>query len=786
MSPERWAFSAETYTVAERQEAWSNALARLSLQWEETISEDVAGRLTARHFADSFTTARLSAPPQIILTMPPENSATSWMALSLEGDMHVTQGERRLVLEPGDIVFGDGSAVVPFVLRTNSQLLFLVLSPASVQTSLVASRSLRATRLPPIASGSRVLSGLLRTLSETLNDIPEDLARHLKTAIVETLAQVLGETDNSNLESLFGHAMGLGSARTLHRIRSIIEQRLGDPGLTIADIAAAEGTSVRYVQKLLERAREDLNNSVYAHLSISDICFRRGFNDAAHFSRAFRDMFGISPRDFRRGGTSESPVRVLPYGHRGWPAPPYLLRDQKLAREEATPVELSVTAGNPRSHEGMPTAEADVRASALTCVRPRHHHLCASETTVHWGFFSRDLPPILEIESGDLVTVETLSQHATDDYGRMIRGDPGAEGVFRWTVKSKAVERRGAGPMDATVCGRGAGEGFGVHICTGPIAVHGAQPGDILELRIVDIRPRPSGNSTYCGKAFGSNVATWWGLQYGELSCEPRPREVVTIYEIDCADDWSVAKAVYSFPWEPQTDPFGVVHPVIDYPGVPVDHSTIRPTYGVLANVRIPVRPHFGVMAVAPREPGLIDSVPPGYFGGNIDNWRAGKGAAVYLPIAVSGALLSIGDPHLSQGDGEVSGTAIECSLTGVFRVVLHKKHDLASSVLKDVTYPLIETAETWVIHGFSYPNYLADLGQAAQSDVYKKSSLDLAMRDAFRKTRRFLMTAKGLTEDEAISLMSAAIDFGVTQVADGNWGIHAVIRKALFSQDLG
>jgi acetamidase/formamidase len=121
----------------------------------------------------------------------------------------------------------------------------------------------------------------------------------------------------------------------------------------------------------------------------------------------------------------------------------------------------------------------------------------------------------------------------------------------------------------------------------------------------------------------------------------------------------------------------------------------------------------------------------------------------------------------------------------GVFRVVLRRKHDLASSVLKDVTYRSIETGDAWVIHGFSYPNYLADLGQAAQSDVYKKSSLDLAMRDAFRKTRRFLMTAKRLTEDEAISLMSVAVDFGVTQVADGNWGIHAVIRKALFSQDL-
>ena len=81
-----------------------------------------------------------------------------------------------------------------------------------------------------------------------------------------------------------------------------------------------------------------------------------------------------------------------------------------------------------------------------------------------------------------------------------------------------------------------------------------------------------------------------------------------------------------------------------------------------------------------------------------------------------------------------------------------------------------------------SFPNYLADLGANAQSDIYTKSSLDLAMRDAFRKMRHFLMTTQGLSEDEAISLMSVGVDFGVTQVVDGNWGIHAIVKKRLFT----
>ena len=106
---------------------------------------------------------------------------------------------------------------------------------------------------------------------------------------------------------------------------------------------------------------------------------------------------------------------------------------------------------------------------------------------------------------------------------------------------------------------------------------------------------------------------------------------------------------------------------------------------------------------------------------------------------------------------------------------------DLAGRPFADLSYPLIETATDWVLTGFSHPNYLAEFGAQGQSEVYAKSSLDLAMKDAFRKMRRFLMNVKGLSEDEAIALMSAAVDFRVTQVVDGNWGVHAIISKRLF-----
>ena len=429
------------------------------------------------------------------------------------------------------------------------------------------------------------------------------------------------------------------------------------------------------------------------------------------------------------------------------------------------------------------TTTSQAAECETTPAAPAHHLLPANSDTVHWGYFSKGREPQVIANSGDLITLETLTHHANDDADRMVTGDEGAESVFRWEPGDKGVDRRGAGPMDASVFGRGAGEGFGVHVLTGPIYVCGAEPGDVLEVRILDMAPRPSANPDYVGKAFGSNAAAWWGFHYNDLIEEPKPREVITIYEIDATGEKDWAKAVYNYRWVPQTDPDGVVHENIDYPGVPVDHSTIdkKPA---LTGIRIPIRPHFGTMGVAPVEADFVDSIPPGYFGGNIDNWRIGKGGTMYYPVAVEGALLSAGDPHAAQGDSELAGTAIETSLTGLVQVILHKKDELPGTVLEGLDFPLLETDSEWVVHGFSYANYLDELGENAQSDIYSKSSIDGAMRDAFRKMRQFLMTTQGLTEDEAISLMSVAADFGVTQVVDGNWGVHGIIKKRVFADD--
>ncbi len=120
--------------------------------------------------------------------------------------------------------------------------------------------------------------------------------------------------------------------------------------------------------------------------------------------------------------------------------------------------------------------------------------------------------------------------------------------------------------------------------------------------------------------------------------------------------------------------------------------------------------------------------------------------------------------------------------MTALIQIVHHRAATLVDE-LRDLDYPLVETDTEWVIMGFSNPR----LSQGARRRTHRarstnSPSLDSAMRDAFRKARRFLMTAKRLTEDEAISLLAVGVDFGVSQVVNGNWGVHAIIRKAMFT----
>jgi acetamidase/formamidase/AraC-like DNA-binding protein len=769
-----WSFTTESYPDHRRLEAWRDVLGKLSIEPRNTAgTRGVFATAQAVESPLGIVFAQIAAGPQRLSYS--DDPGVIWLALHSEGSAVLCEAGRSTRITVGDLVYGTAGAPAELQFATNFRQLLVRMPRAAISGRLAAPLAPRIGHLSGRGGLGRVFARLLASVEETIDTLDADAIRPIEVALTEFLAVSLAGSGDD------GALVGATYAQTatLQRICQIIEARLDDPGLSLAEVAAQERLSMRMLQKLfeaagssfgdyvrqrrLEHCRLDLLNPLYASQSVTAICFRRGFNDAAAFSRMFRDRYGETPRRYRLDAAGRISDGVRLQIVRGWPLG---LKDQPKPDKPARPV----------VRPSAPSSASDSDAS------PRRHFLPATDKTIHWGYFSRSLLPVIEIDSGDFVTIETLTQHAYDDHERMIKGDSGAESVYGWTPGHKNVDRRGAGPMDASIHGRGAGEGFGVHICTGPVAVKGAMPGDVIEVRILDVRSRPSANPAFAGRVFGSNAATWWGFHYKDLLTEPRPREVVTIYEMCREPDGVMAKAVYNYRWTPQTDPFGVVHPTIDYPGVPVDPATIQKNFGVLKDVSIPVRPHFGVIGLAPRETEIVDSIPPNCSGGNIDNWRAGQGARLYLPVAVPGGLLSVGDPHASQGDSELCGTAIECSLTGDFQLILHRRRDLGGTKLEDVNYPLLETPEEWVVHGFSHANYLAELGERARSEVYEKSSLDLAMKDAFRKARRFLMTAHHLTEDEAISLLSVAVDFGVTQVVDGNWGVHGIIRKRLFT----
>jgi acetamidase/formamidase len=162
--------------------------------------------------------------------------------------------------------------------------------------------------------------------------------------------------------------------------------------------------------------------------------------------------------------------------------------------------------------------------------------------------------------------------------------------------------------------------------------------------------------------------------------------------------------------------------------------------------------PFFGILAVAPpAEWGRISAAPPRAFGGNMDNRDLQAGTTLYLPVFNDGALFSAGDGHGLQGDGEVCIAALETSLTGRFRLTVRKDMHLAA--------PFAESAEVLMSMGFH-------------------ETLDEAMRRAVRDLVRIVTERTSLNRDQAYMLLSLAGDLKITQVVDGEKGVHMVIRK--------
>jgi acetamidase/formamidase len=170
--------------------------------------------------------------------------------------------------------------------------------------------------------------------------------------------------------------------------------------------------------------------------------------------------------------------------------------------------------------------------------------------------------------------------------------------------------------------------------------------------------------------------------------------------------------------------------------------------------IEIPLRPFFGSMGLAPAG-GKIDSAPPFAHAGNMDNKELVAGTTLYIPVAAKGGLFQAGDGHAAQGNGEVDITALETYLSGTFRFIVHKDRHLL--------WPRAETPSHYISMGFS-----PDL----------KTATEHALRDMLA----FLMTEKQLSRDDAYMLSSVAVDMEITQLVDGNVGVHAMLPKKIFS----
>ena len=304
------------------------------------------------------------------------------------------------------------------------------------------------------------------------------------------------------------------------------------------------------------------------------------------------------------------------------------------------------------------------------------YYLNPTPQTVHWGHFNASIPAVLQVESGDEVVIDTFSG------GMSEVADPS---LFR-------PEHRLIVDTVPQI--------MGPHILTGPVHVKGAEPGDTLEVRILNIE-----------------LTTDWG--------------------------WNIIR--------PLKGALPEDFPNLSRRVIPIDRQTnmARLPWGV----DVPLRPFFGIIGVAPPPAyGLVSSVEPREYGGNIDNKEFIPGTSLFLPVFVPGANLSVGDGHAVQGDGEVCLTALESCLKGRFQVIVHKQ---------SLNFPRAIT-----------PTHYISMGM----DV----DLDDAAKQALRNMIKWLTEIKPWTAEEAYVFCSLACDLHVTQLVDGNKGIHAMVSRSV------
>ncbi|TDD43837.1 acetamidase [Nonomuraea terrae] len=388
---------------------------------------------------------------------------------------------------------------------------------------------------------------------------------------------------------------------------------------------------------------------------------------------------------------------------------------------------------------------------------PGRHYLPSTPEQVTWGYVpALDAHPVLRVRSGETVTVDSVSHEGIlEDQGRDPVAYFGEHGVRRTDVLQDAVaiaRDYARTPRDFDV--------DGPHVVTGPIAVEGARPGDVLKVEILSLVPRVPYGVVSSRHGKGALARTAGGGAPDGITLD----EVMPPVATD---------------GRPTGDP-------LRYGNVSVFTPVRRGRRGLASGVMkrgrrgevtFPLRPFMGMMGVAftrgsgPTDPAL-NSIPPTLGGGNIDINLLGAGATFYLPVFADGALFYTGDPHHAMGGGEAALTAMEGSLRVTFRLSVCRP---GSGDAPEVAfrYPFGETPEAWLPIGLSDPDGSLD-GQGGD--------LDTAMRRAVVNALDFLEQDQGMDRAVAYAYLSAAVNFEVSQVVDRTTGVHGVIPKEHFS----
>ncbi|KAK9814409.1 hypothetical protein WJX72_005468 [[Myrmecia] bisecta] len=431
--------------------------------------------------------------------------------------------------------------------------------------------------------------------------------------------------------------------------------------------------------------------------------------------------------------------------------------------------------------------------------------LKAGATTGHWAYWYDGLQPAMVVNSGDVVDIETPTFVAAQAWELMGQGDPGMEDIYHWDENGPRVAFRG--PTGTT----------GGHWMNGPVYVCGAEPGDVLQVDILDLipRPNPGANNRSVGVTTAFSIGWWARVGYitpgyktdrnaavvyeAIKDADGRPQYWEPLYTYDNNDPRVNVTTPGCVPqsgpvpgttmagsaeWNNSDYKFGGVYIPCNGTGqVHIVPEEVK-DYSIAGTYRLPVNMHIGNMGLAPAVGAPVITAPPMRTGGNLDDKRIGIGATMYYPVEVMGALLSMGDCHGHQGDGESAATGIEVSLNGRFKITLHKAVSLPKHV-SVLNYPLLENANEWIIHGYAYKDWIREIPNpqvnVSMYPPYGGVDLNRAMSVIYNQTREFLMVNYNVTEDLAVNILSH-IDFGITQIVDYNVGLHAMIPKWMFN----